>query len=348
MIEITFLIEAALAFLAVFMLIPGVIALCNRWKIQDTPGPLKIHLRPVPRLGGIAISTGLVIAVAVAGRSTHAPVGIFAICIAVVAAVGVVDDVRGLSPYARLTVQAAIGVFLAVSGFGLALSNSTLLNVLVTAAAVVTFINAFNFLDGSDGIAAITAAIIAAGYVATAGPNFSTFSSAVAWALLGCAAAFLCFNWPPARIFMGDTGSTVIGLSVVFLALEHWRTSPTYTNPAEDLLPLLLAAVPLADAAFAIIRRLQNFSPPTRGDRSHFYDLLLQRGYSARSAAVAAGSLAATSGLVAWISLRCGAAGAVALIAGYGFALLSAGVWLGSIGLHGARSSRAAGATTGE
>jgi UDP-GlcNAc:undecaprenyl-phosphate/decaprenyl-phosphate GlcNAc-1-phosphate transferase len=343
MIEMKSAIEAAVGFLAVLVSVPIVIAACDRWNIYDTPGPLKIHSRPIPRLGGIAITLGILAATAFAGNAARPFTQIFAVCVAIVAASAIIDDVRGVSPYIRLVIHASVGTFLGLSGFGIAATHSSALNAIFTAAVVIAFINAFNFIDGSDGVAAATTAVIAIGYIATAGPDFSAPSAAIAWALLGCAAAFLGFNWPPARIFMGDSGSTVLGLAVAFLALDHWRTASTFSNPASDLLPLVLAAVPLADAALAIVRRLQNFSSPFHGDRRHFYDLLLMKGRSPRAVAVAAAGLSVVSVVVGWITLRCSAAGAVALTAMYACALLIAGVRLGSIRMHRSPSVRATG-----
>ncbi len=347
MIEMKLAIEAGLAFLAVFATVPVVIAVCNRWKIYDQPGPLKIHAKPVPRLGGVAITAGMLLAIWFATGGTGVDVVAVIVCIIAVAGIGVVDDVRGVSPYARLGVQLAVGIFLGLAGFGIALTNLPAVNALMTAAAVVAFINAFNFLDGSDGVASSAAAIIAIGYIVSAGADFSNLSAAIAWGLLGCSACFLGFNWPPARIFLGDSGSTVIGLSVALLALEHWRTSPTYTNPALDLFPLVLAAVPLTDAVFAIWRRVQNGLSPTHGDRRHFYDLAMGKGYSPRGVAFATGL--ATSGcvFVGWIALRCSAAAACGLIALLYAALAATGVWLGSIQIRSERPARTARISTG-
>lgn len=163
MIELKLAIAAGLAFLVVFFTVPMVIATCNRWKIHDQPGRLKIHARPVPGLGGIARTLGMLAAVWFVSRGSGAEITPVILSIVIVAAIGVGGEVRGVSPYARLAAQLRIGIFLALAGFGIALTNIAALNILITAAAVVAFINAFNFIDGNDGVASAAAAIIAFG-----------------------------------------------------------------------------------------------------------------------------------------------------------------------------------------
>ena len=94
MIEMKLAIEAGLAFLAVFAMVPVVIAVCNRWKIYDQPGPLKIHAKPVPRLGGVAITAGMLLAIWFATGGTGVDVVAVIVCIIAVAGIGIVDDVR--------------------------------------------------------------------------------------------------------------------------------------------------------------------------------------------------------------------------------------------------------------
>jgi UDP-GlcNAc:undecaprenyl-phosphate GlcNAc-1-phosphate transferase len=100
---------------------------------------------------------------------------------------------------------------------------------------------------------------------------------------LGSCIGFLLFNFPPAKIFMGDSGSTVLGFVLAVMSLNFYR----HRLPGHDsvVVPLLLAGVPLLDAAFAVVRRLAQGISPFQGDREHFYDLLLKSGWSARNVA---------------------------------------------------------------
>jgi UDP-GlcNAc:undecaprenyl-phosphate/decaprenyl-phosphate GlcNAc-1-phosphate transferase len=322
--------EALGAFLIVLAGIPCVMKICAHWRIYDVPGPLKIHTQPTPRLGGLAIALALVLSIGLAGAVAGFDPWPLLACIAIMALVGAIDDVRGTSPFTRLAVQAAIGIYLGASGYGIALTKSSVVNVLLAAAIVVAFINAFNFLDGSDGVAAAVTLATAIAFIAAGAAGLSPLLNAAAWALAGCSAAFLLFNWPPARIFLGDSGSTVIGLTTAVLALEYLRCLPSYSHPGLSLFPFAVAAVPLADAAFAIARRTTHRSAPTRGDRSHFYDLLADRGMTTKSIALAAISSSAVSSVIAWISTKMNDSASLVVLGAYAIALIGAGVWLGS------------------
>jgi len=140
-------------------------------------------------------------------------------------------------------------------------------------------VEAINFLDGADGIAAGVAGIIAMVYAVFPGGAGNPFASAIAFSVAGACAGFLAYNIP-AKIFLGDSGSTALGFAVAFLALDFWRSQPAAVTVPALLFPLLLCALPLLDAALAIIRRLRRLTSPLAGDRRHFTDLLLAREYS--------------------------------------------------------------------
>lgn len=110
------------------------------------------------------------------------------------------------------------------------------------------------------------------------------------------------FNFAPARIFMGDSGSTTLGFTVAFLALAFCRSSGGTTHSLA--FPLLVAALPLFDAGLAVVRRLRDAASPFYGDRRHLYDLLLARGWSSRKVALVSYSVTAAMGAIGWIGLR--------------------------------------------
>jgi UDP-N-acetylmuramyl pentapeptide phosphotransferase/UDP-N-acetylglucosamine-1-phosphate transferase len=152
-----------------------------------------------------------------------------------------------------------------------------------------------------------------------------------AWTLLAVCLAFLAFNFPPrTSIFMGDSGSTVLGFTIAFLGLDSCRV---HSSTASSLaFPLVVAAFPLLDAGLAILRRLLSNKSPFHGDRAHFYDLLLARGWSARTTALscyAINSLFVTLALLDQRSARFAPIGWLSLIASAGFCAL--GIRLGSL-----------------
>jgi UDP-GlcNAc:undecaprenyl-phosphate GlcNAc-1-phosphate transferase len=290
------------AFSLSVLLTPAVLRICIRFGIFDQPGPLKIHAQPIPRLGGIAIALAILGACVIARPFPAGSAVYFIAALALVWMAGLVDDLRGLSPVFRLAAQAAAGFLLWRAGWHVPGLGTSAWSILATCLFVIIFANAFNFLDGSDGLAAGVAAIIALAYIfAPNGPG-TQLTDGVAWSLFGACAAFLIFNFPPARMFMGDCGSTTLGFSVAFLALAFCRSSGG-TMPSLAF-PLLVTGLPLFDAGLAVVRRLRDAASPFYGDRRHWYDLLLARGWAPRKVALVSYSVTAAMGAIGWIGLR--------------------------------------------
>jgi UDP-GlcNAc:undecaprenyl-phosphate GlcNAc-1-phosphate transferase len=153
-----------------------------------------------------------------------------------------------------------------------------LLSLFLTIFYVVGAINAMNMQDGLDGLAAGMALLSALGFAVLSIQMGQSFKFLIASILSGILIGFLVYNFNPAFIFMGDSGSYFLGfvlayLSVSFTSLQHWSTF---------LAPVLIVGAPVLDTAFAILRRLKKGVSPFSGDRSHFYDLLVSRGFSIR------------------------------------------------------------------
>ena len=295
----------------VLLLIPAVKHLCTRFDLLDRPGSLKIHSKPIPRIGGVAIGLAMLSAAVLArnipGRNSMAFVGAFAL----IWLAGLTDDLRELSPAIRLTAQIIAATLLWRSGLRVDLVENTALNFIVTTLFVLFFVNAFNFLDGIDGLAAGTAAILAIACGTICASGMSPAGLVLAWSLAGACVAFLTFNFPPASIFMGDSGSTVLGFSIAVMSLDYYRTADT--RPSSLVFPILIAAVPLLDAGLAVLRRLRRHISVVTGDRRHLYDLVAARGYSPRDVVLTFYAL--TTGLVGagWISLRIASSAAILL-----------------------------------
>lgn len=292
----------AVALGAVLLLIPLVKHLCVRFDLLDRPGPLKIHTSPIPRLGGLAIGlallSGAVLAWGFAGFPSWACVGAFAI----IWLAGLADDLRGLTPTLRLAAQIAAATLLWRSGLRIPIVENAVLNCIVTVLFVVYFVNAFNFLDGIDGLGAGTAAILAIAYGTFCASAISSAGLVTAWSLAGACLAFLIFNFPPASIFMGDSGSTLLGFSMAVLSLDFYRGAST--RPGSLLFPILIASIPLLDAGLAILRRLQQHVSVASGDRRHIYDLLLARGWAPREVVLIFFALTTALVCAGWMSLR--------------------------------------------
>jgi UDP-GlcNAc:undecaprenyl-phosphate GlcNAc-1-phosphate transferase len=284
---------AAMSFICCALAVPLVRKIAAKWRIYDPVGPLKIHTVAIPRIGGIAMIIGLFVGMLFQPQElSWENLYQFSIPLAVLWVFGLVDDLRDLSPTSRLVVQVITAALPWIFGQRPIWTGVVAVDGLIQVFIIIIFINAFNFLDGADGIAAGVSAIIAAGYILVGG-------SSVAWGLLGISLAFLFFNFPPASIFMGDSGSTTLGFVVAFLGIDFYRLSSTESRA---VVPFMFAALPLLDMAFAIIRRVRCGISIAQGDRRHCFDLLLRRGWAPR---VVAQCCYAVTGLLVFIGYAC-------------------------------------------
>jgi UDP-GlcNAc:undecaprenyl-phosphate GlcNAc-1-phosphate transferase len=206
---------------------------------------------------------------------------------------GLIDDARALGPYGKLAVQLGVTAgFVAIfdvravtflDNLGLGRWPS----VLVTVLWIGTITNAFNFLDNMDGLSAGVAAVCTTAFLVTALLIGQWFVAATLAVLMGAVLGFLAWNFPPAKIFMGDSGSLVIGFILGVLTV---RT--TFVPPGTDLAagwyaifaPLIVLAVPLYDFLVVTVIRLARGHSPFRGDTNHFSHRLVARGMSRRTA----------------------------------------------------------------
>jgi UDP-GlcNAc:undecaprenyl-phosphate GlcNAc-1-phosphate transferase len=247
--------------------VPACIVIAHRFGVIDLPGPLKPHEAPVPYLGGVAVFAGLVVGVSV-GRP------IVLIPLAAAMAIGVTDDRFGLSPRLRLAAQLGVGAVVAVTvpirlpgwiGIPLAMITTVLL------------INGFNLLDGLDLLAAGVGASAAVGFAFV----LQGAGRLMAASLAGALATFLWSNRPPARIYLGDGGSYLLGAGMSVLLAYTWGAGVAVSR---GLIALALLAVPVAEVVCAIVRRHRGKRPLLAGDRAHPYDLLVARGWTRRAA----------------------------------------------------------------
>jgi UDP-GlcNAc:undecaprenyl-phosphate/decaprenyl-phosphate GlcNAc-1-phosphate transferase len=270
-------------------MLPFILWFARRHELYDPPGPLKIHTTLTPRLGGVAITAGLAAGTTVSGVE---PVGsgMVSLSLLLVWGTGLIDDLFGLSTSIRLIIQATAGVFVWRAGWSVPIGHAGW-NLLATVLFIICFINALNMLDGADGLAAGVSSIVVIGFIFLTSQYLDPWGRAVEFSLLGSCVGFLLFNFPPAKLFMGDSGSNVLGFVLAVLALNFYRR--TSANYVSLLVPILFAGIPLLDAAFAVVRRLSRRLSPFAGDREHSFDLLLRFGWSARKVALALYALTA-------------------------------------------------------
>jgi len=294
-------IGAALALL----LTPVIGRVSTQLGLVDAPGGRKVHVRSVPRLGGVAVvlaaAASLAIVTALHPGTIDTPKWLamrpFVMAGALIFAAGLIDDVRGLGAGPKLLIEfAAAGVMLSS---GLLIERVTLLGFTwplgwlawpVTAAWIVGLTNAFNLIDGVDGLASGIAVLAGSACGAILVVRGHEAEAMLLAALVGAALGFLRYNFDPASIFLGDSGSLLIGFLLATTAVTGWQKGATALATA---VPLLIFALPIADSALALVRRSVSRPPDGRSirstlrriaqpDREHIHHRMLALGWSAR------------------------------------------------------------------
>ena len=272
-----------------------------------------VHTIPTPRMGGLAMLCGFLTAMLFASRldflqgvfrQNHQAwivmVGAILICL-----LGIADDVWDLDWMLKLAGQLLIAVFVAWGGLqiialpiGSLVTASPTISIAITALLIVVSINAVNFVDGLDGLAAGIVAIggIAFGIysyiLARTSPSYASMATLLDIAMVGICVGFLLHNWHPAKLFVGDSGSMLLGYlitcaSIVMTGrLDPATVSTSIYLPAfmPVLLPILVLFLPVLDMMMAIVRRLRKGQSPMHPDRMHLHHRMLRIGHSVRGA----------------------------------------------------------------
>jgi UDP-N-acetylmuramyl pentapeptide phosphotransferase/UDP-N-acetylglucosamine-1-phosphate transferase len=306
---------AVVALAVTVVMTPAVMVAANHFGIVDRPGALKPQSAPVPYLGGVAVFAGLVVGAA-AGRP------IVMVPLALALALGVADDRYALTPLVRLFGQLAIGIAVVVT-VPIHLSGIVAIPALV--ATTVLVVNGVNLIDGLDALASAAVAAAAIGFSIVDHGAGRDLAVALVAALIG----FLVFNRPPARVYLGDGGSYLLGAGLVVLLAASW--APGVATPV-GVAALALVAVPSAEVAFAVVRRLRGRRSLVAGDRGHPYDRLVRRGWSvaATSGIYAAFTAVLAAGTVAAVQ-RASPKAAIAVDGAAALLLVVAGVATGAL-----------------
>lgn len=281
-------------------------------RLLDQPNDRSLHACPVPRTGGVAVTVGACIGIAIAG-------GPFAVLVLTLAlmAISLADDWKGLGPGVRLVGHMVVAaVFVATSG-------QMLPGWMVVAAvlAMAWMTNLYNFMDGTDGMAGGMALIgfgtFAVAALQYAAPDLGWSAASVAAA----AAAFLLHNFPPARIFLGDGGSVPLGFLAAAMGIAGWADGAW---PA--WFPAVVFSPFVVDASVTLLRRLLRGEKVWQAHRSHYYQRLVLMGWSHRRLALAAYGCMLMSSLVALWAAGRGPAQAYAAITALAFTYIVLGV----------------------
>ena len=279
----SFLLMAASALVIAIGGTPLVRYAALRLGIMDQPSARKIHSAPVPLMGGAAIYVAFIAALALWGERSYVNevVGIF-VGATLVSIVGALDDSRGLGSYLKLLFQVAAASILILSGVQVRLFDG-FLDIILTLLWVVGVTNAFNLLDNMDGLSSGVATIAAAFFTLLAAMSDQYLVGTLAAALCGACIGFLVYNWNPARVFMGDTGSLFLGflLAAVGIKLRFPANSASITW----MIPIFVLALPVFDTTLVFFSRLRRGKNPlTTAGKDHVSHRLARRTGSQREA----------------------------------------------------------------
>jgi UDP-GlcNAc:undecaprenyl-phosphate GlcNAc-1-phosphate transferase len=291
--EIIFLIGAfATAFFFSFASTPLVKTWAVKLKAVDIPKDgRRMHKHPIPRLGGLAIIFGFIVAVLCFYGKLDRKIIATLIGAGIIAAMGVVDDIKTLDAKPKFFIQ-ILAALIVVIGGDLRIDVLTNPNffadnpywvlpewasVVVTIVWIVFITNAVNFIDGLDGLAAGVSAIMSVSLVFIAVKVGEYPVAIIGTSLMGACFGFLPYNFNPAKIFMGDTGSTFLGFMLATLSIQGVFKSYAIISFA---VPLLILGLPLFDASFAMLRRISKGQNPMKADRGHLHHRLIDMGFS--------------------------------------------------------------------
>jgi len=295
---------------------------CLRAGLVDDPGHRKIHDRPIPLAGGLAVLTGLLVPLcgaaallAVGGsqiagagellyglRARAIQLGAIALGAMGIVILGWLDDKHELRPMAKFAGQVLIAALVAATGVRITLFvPSTAFSYFITILWLLTVINAFNFMDNMNGLCAGLGAIGAGLLAAIAAANGQYLVALIALLTCGALLGFLPHNFPNATTFLGDSGSHLVGYLLAVLAILPHFYSDTNPRPWAVITPLFVLAVPLADLAWVVFLRWRLGKPFYLGDTNHLSHRLVRTGLTPTVAVVLIWLVAALIGSLALI-----------------------------------------------
>jgi UDP-GlcNAc:undecaprenyl-phosphate/decaprenyl-phosphate GlcNAc-1-phosphate transferase len=294
-----------LSFFLSILFTPFVIRLAYKVGATDKPNERKVHIKIMPRMGGLAIFISFLISSILFMPELPKMIPIMAGAL-VVLAIGIFDDIYELRARTKFLGQVFAALIIVMWG-GLEVDFINLpfggdlqfgaFSIPITVLWIVGITNAINLIDGLDGLAAGVSSIAFITVSVMAVIMGDAFVATLALIMTGSILGFLKFNFHPAKIFMGDTGSLFLGFIIAVLSLQGFKN----VTMISLIVPIIILGVPISDTFFAIIRRLVNKQPLAAPDKSHLHHCLVRVGFSHKQAVLLIYALAASFGLAAII-----------------------------------------------
>ena len=293
------------------ILTPVVITFARRTGALDKPDARKVHVRPIPRIGGIGIYAAFMVSILVqlvfVELTPEFMMSLIGLMVGgtIIVAIGIIDDYCDLPAKVKLLGQILAAVVLVV-GFDVRIDFITdplgdfiyleLFAIPATIFWIVGLTNTVNLIDGLDGLAAGVSSIAAITIFLVAMEEGIPFVAMVTAALAGAAVGFLYYNFNPARIFMGDTGSMFLGFMLAGISVVGAVKSAA---TIALIVPILALGLPILDTTFAIVRRMRNHRPIFKPDKGHLHHRLLAHGFTQKQAVLLMYVVSALFGLCA-------------------------------------------------
>ena len=293
-----------------FMLTPVIRKISLFKEFIDKPSKRKVHRANMPTLGGIAMGVSFLVTMFLILYFSPAQMQEFwykfiGVCMGglIIIALGIYDDIKGVDAKIKFSVQILVAIILVIYGFKIEeITNPIgegfslgILGLFFTIFWIVGIINAINLLDGLDGLAAGVTGIVAFFLFLSAIIQDNFVVAFLSLALAGSAAGFLPFNFYPAKIFMGDTGSMFLGLILAALSIEGYAKSKT---AIALFIPIIAMSIPIIDTCLSVVRRLVKKKHIFQADREHMHHKLLIGEKSQRRAVLSLYFLSCCYGLI--------------------------------------------------
>jgi UDP-GlcNAc:undecaprenyl-phosphate GlcNAc-1-phosphate transferase len=317
--------------------VPVARRLAIRIDVVARPRADRWHRTVVPMLGGVAIGGATLLTGLFFGLGVSLPVLLFATM--AMFAMGLVDDILQLRPSTKLVAQIAAAAALVYFGFRLNWVESRLLDSVLTMVWVVGLTNAFNLLDNMDGlcagIALIVAAMLLTGFWTGVSRENAMPEMTLLASIAGAAAGFLVYNFPPASIFMGDSGSLMFGFSLAALTLGHQGVRASRSDVLSVIAgPAFVLMIPIFDTTLVTVARLLAGRSPAKGGRDHSSHRLVAIGLSERNAVLVLWALASIGGGIGLLLRNITPDWSLAVGAIYMVAMCAFAVYLARVGVY--------------
>ena len=269
-------------FLFVVLIMPVIMKIAYHINALDEPNERKVHKEPMPRLGGLGIFSGFLLGYMLFCSQTPQMISIL-IGSFILLIVGIIDDINSIKPLSKFLGQLAAAIVVVyygnvvmqdISAYGLYL-NFGIIARPITIIFILGIINCLNLIDGLDGLAGGIATIffITISIIISIMGIYNGLDASLSLIMIGATLGFLIYNFHPAKIFMGDSGSMFLGYIIAVISLLGFK-NVTLTS---FLVPVLILAIPILDTFFAIVRRLLKKESFAKADKEHFHHQILKR-----------------------------------------------------------------------